>query len=222
MATTDFNVVFKHPFNAIVSGPTGCGKTHWVLKLLESSLINKKPQKIFWFYGVFQQLYDDLANRDQRVTLHKGLPNVSFQEFLKNNDATGQDVVFVFDDLMQTAANDGRITELFVQLSHHMNISVILIVQNLYYKGSQMRTLSLNAHYMVLFKNVRDKTQIRTLATQMYPSKPAVLMDAYLDATKASYGYLLVNMQTDAPEDLRLATDVFSRHVLIYVPAVRV
>lgn len=32
-----------------------------------------------------------------------------------------------------------------------------------------MRTVSLNAHYIVVFKNARDGTQIQTLAYQMFP-----------------------------------------------------
>jgi UDP-N-acetyl-D-mannosaminuronic acid transferase (WecB/TagA/CpsF family) len=43
------------------------------------------------------------------------------------------------------------------------------IVQNLFHRGKHHRTISLNAHYMVLFKNQRDVSQIMALAHQMYP-----------------------------------------------------
>jgi hypothetical protein len=39
---------------------------------------------------------------------------------------------------------------------HHRNISVMYIVQNLFHRGKHHRTIGLNAHYMVVFKNPRD------------------------------------------------------------------
>ena len=35
--------------------------------------------------------------------------------------------------------------------------------------------LSLNSHYIVLFKNARDATQVAHLARQMYPGKSVIL-----------------------------------------------
>ena len=41
--------------------------------------------------------------------------------------------IIVLDDLMSTASKDSRITELFTEGSHHRNLSVIYINQNLYH-----------------------------------------------------------------------------------------
>ena len=41
--------------------------------------------------------------------------------------------------------------------SHHRNISVILITQNLFHQANYCRTISLNAKYIVLLKNARNK-----------------------------------------------------------------
>ena len=49
--------------------------------------------------------------------------------------------------------------------------AVICIVQNLFHQGKGNRSISLNSHYLVLFKNPRDKLQILTLAKQMYPGQ---------------------------------------------------
>ena len=50
--------------------------------------------------------------------------------------------------------------------SHHRNLSVIYTVQNLFHQGKGNRSKSLNSHYLVLYKNPRDK-----LATDFAPSK---------------------------------------------------
>ena len=76
----------------------------------------------------------------------------------------------MFDDQMIDASKDKRIVSLFTRGSHHRNLSVIYIVQNLFHQGKASGSKSLN-HYLVLFKNPRDKLQILTLAKQMYPGQ---------------------------------------------------
>ena len=53
----------------------------------------------------------------------------------------------ILDDLMDET--DQRVASLFTKKSHHRNISVMYIVQNLFHRGKHHRTISLNAHYMV-------------------------------------------------------------------------
>ena len=63
----------------------------------------------------------------------------------------------VFDDQMIYARKDKRIVNLFTCGSHHRNLSLIYIVQELFQRGKGSRSISLNSHYLVLFKNPRDK-----------------------------------------------------------------
>ena len=171
--------------------------------------------KIFWFYGIYQPLYDELQDElGDIITFHHGIPSTPFKDLVGDCDKN----LMIFDDLMQEAANDVRITELFVQGGHHLGIGVIYIAQNLFYKGSQMRTISLNAHYIVLFKNVRDKSQVRVLEQQMYPGRKNVLMDAYEDAVQDPYGYLVVNLKTYISDHCRLTSNILQPAPTVYVP----
>ena len=61
----------------------------------------------------------------------------------------------ILDDLMSTAAKDSRINELFTEGSHHRNLSVVAINQNLYYNKDP--TQRRNCHYLVLLNNPVDK-----------------------------------------------------------------
>ena len=101
---------------------------------------------------------------------------------------------------------DGRVTDLFTKKSHHSNTSVIYLVQNLFSRNKESRTISLNTQYMVVFKNPRDASQITNLAKQMYPGRVKFIQEAFADATSTPYGYLLVDLKQDTPEDLRLRT----------------
>ena len=87
--------------------------------------------------------------------------------------------LIVINDLMTETGTDKRITNLFTKSSHHRNLRVILLLQNLFYYGKESHNISLNTHYIVLFKNPRDNTVISSLARQMYPGKIKFLQEAF-------------------------------------------
>ena len=188
----------RHPFTAIVAGPTSSGKTHFTLKLIRQSqtLITPPPDRIVYCYGIYQNIFDNYPD----VEFHDGLPELSMFDGEKKT-------LLILDDLMMNT--DDRVTSIFTRISHHKNVSVLYLTQNLFYKNKQSRTLSLNSHYIVLFKNIRDQTQIGVLARQMFPSKSAFMMEAFVDATSSDYGYLLVDLKPDIEEKFRLRTGIF-------------
>ena len=126
-------------------------------------------------------------------------------------------ILLIVDDLMQET--NETIANLFTKGSHHRNVSVLFLVQNLFPKNKFARTISLNAHYMVLFKNPRDASQFATLARQMYPKQSQYAVEAYKDATREPYSYLVVDIRPEQDEDLRLRTNIFpgEKHYT-YVP----
>ena len=69
--------------------------------------------------------------------------------------------------------------------------------------------MSLNAHYLVLFKNPRDVTQIATLARQMYVGRSKFLVEVFNKATTKPFGYLLIDLKADTPQDIRVRTNIF-------------
>ena len=84
----------------------------------------------------------------------KGIPTALEQD--SYFDVNKRNLV-VFDDQMIYARKDKRIVNLFTCGSHHRNLSLIYIVQELFQRGKGSRSISLNSHYLVLFKNPRDK-----------------------------------------------------------------
>jgi len=58
------------------------------------------------------------------------------------------------------------VTNLFTKESHHRDLSVVYIDQNLFNNGKEHRAISLNSRYIVALKNSRDASQIVHLAWQ--------------------------------------------------------
>ena len=197
----------QHPFTCVIAGPTQCGKTVFLEKLLTyaKELIKDPPEHILWFYGEYQPLYTKLAKTlGDNIQFIEGVPQ-SFDDTLN----IARRNLIILDDLMNETANDKKISSLFTKGSHHKNLSVILVTQNLFNQGRESRTISLNSHYLILFKNPRDAAQISYLARQMFPEKPKYLQEAYKDATHTPYGYLFIDLKGNTLETFRLRTQIF-------------
>ena len=210
------DVRFKAPFTLLCCGPSGCGKTEWTKQLLSCGerMIVGFPERIIWFYGEYQPAYDEILKVIPQIEFIKGIPDDIGEMF---NPTTKN--LCVIDDLMQECSGNKNIGNLFTKTSHHRNLSVIFIVQNLFYQGKESRTISLNAHYIALFKNIRDRTQIISLSKQMFPGNVRYMREAYEDATKKAYGYLLVDLKTSTSDEVRLRTRIFpGEHTVVYVP----
>jgi len=69
----------------------------------------------------------------------------------------------IIDDLLNVVYLK-QVCDLFTRGNIYRNNSVILITQNLFRQDRYCRDISLNAHYVVALKNVRDKKQFMYLA----------------------------------------------------------
>ena len=212
-----YRFAFAHPATIVLAGPTQCGKTQFLVKVLREMRFEPAPQRIVWVYSEWQAAYDELARDISGIQFIHGFSSELYETFDR-----GVRNLLILDDQMEDKAVHKRgantVTTYFTKGSHHRNLTIVYIVQNLYHNDTSMRTVSLNSHYMVLFKNPRDATQIRTLSYQMYPRSSTFLVDAYEDATSKPYGYLLLNLRPDACDALRVLTDVFDEKPTAYVP----
>ena len=110
---------------------------------------------------------------------------------------------------MTEAKCDQRIADLFTKGSHHRNISIVYLTQNVFPQGRACRDIDLNMQYLVLFNNPIDRQQVATLARRIYPSTCATFMRKFEDATVRPYGYLVLDLKSSTSEQDRLQTDIF-------------
>jgi hypothetical protein len=191
---------FKHPFTGICAGPTGSGKTELVKKIILHAkvMIDPPPQRIVWYYAEHQQkLKDDLSRVG--VLFREGCPDLS--EF-----DDGARTLIIIDDLMSECGRE--ITNIFTKGSHHRNLSVWFLMQNFFHQAKEIRTITLNAHYIILFKNPRDKQQIKVLARQMYDKDSQAMEQAYAITSAEPHGYLLIDLKQSTPDHLRLRSKI--------------
>lgn len=164
-------------------------------------------RKIIWYYDEMQPLYENGAG----IEYVQGLPDMS--------SFTGlHPTLIILDDLMSEAGKS--VVDIFTKGSHHRNLSVFYITQNLFHQSKGQRDISLNANYLVYFKNPRDRSQINHLARQIFPENFKYVQEAYADATSRPHGYLLFDLKQNTPEQYRLRTNILpdEQPAFAYVP----
>lgn len=190
---------FIHPFTMLICGPSGSGKTTFLENLItkKNDLFNISIDRIIWCYAE-----ESAKPNFEKIEYFKGVP-----ETVENE--TNEPILLILDDLMMGAFNK-NVCELFTKGSHHRNLSVIVVTQNIFHKSSHTRDISLNTKYIVAFKNPRDKLQFQCLARQIYPENPTELFRIYKEVTEQPHGYLLIDLTQGINDLLRFRSDIFN------------
>ena len=194
---------FISPATIILSGTTSSGKSTWIENFLKQNMFDKRPDKVFYCYGVYQKKFETIPN----VEFIHGLPE-SFNRFYGPHHN-----LVVIDDLQDEVSNNKSVEQLFTRESHHRNLSVVYINQNLFYQGKHSRTIALNTHYTILFRNPRANSQLRILRSQTGLKH---VEEAYADAMKNDqFGYLVIDLSPFSKSEYKLRTRIFPGEDLV-------
>ena len=128
----DHFMPWVHLFTSVILGPTERGKSDFVRRFEHNikHMMIPIPDLILWCNGEYQTVYGTVDG----VDFQQGLPD------LDNLDPREKHLI-ILDDLMDET--DQRVASLFTKKSHHRNISVMYIVQNLLHRGKHHKTISL-------------------------------------------------------------------------------
>ena len=189
-------VVFIHPFTMMIVGMTGTGKTTLLPKVIDR--IDTEPGTMIYMYRHWQPMYSKMRKMYPKMRFVQGIPrDFDVDKFDKNTCN-----IIIIDDLMSTACKDGRITSLFTDGSHHCNISVISLSQNMFYGKDP--TQRRNCQYLILFNNPVDMQAIMIFARQMNPQNPSQVWNEYKAAVEKPFGYIVIDCKATTPNAHRL------------------
>lgn len=205
---------FNHPCLISITGTTGAGKTTWVYKFIQNiqnMFQNETPKHILYCYGIYQSMYSSMEKEFNFITFYEGLPS---KELIFSLESPS---MIILDDLSHKVCQNIDMELLFTQISHHRNISVCLMKNNLFYQGKNARTISLNTNIFVLMKNPSDVLQIQTLGKRIFPHDSKKLLEAYKFAVEQNNGkgYLIVDLSPIPTINSILKTGIFPGEVMI-------
>lgn len=200
---------FRCPCSILVVGPSSCGKTVFVEQLLKerSALFDGTSATVCYCYGAWQPKFQSM--KKQGIRFFHGIPEPdSIPRWFKSGG------LLILDDLMDEGGNDKTVLDLFTKYSHHNNVTVVYLCQDMFPPGKYAKTISRNAHYVVAFKNPRDQLGVRNLALQAFPSEWEEVLKVYRDATNRPYGYLIFDLHPNSNDNYRLVANILKREGL--------
>lgn len=169
--------------------------------------MTKQPQELVWLYAkgssdkekIFTPLEESMHLQGVKCRFLEGYPD----ELLKSNKLFTSDKdqlkVLVIDDLWQKVANLESLQDIFTIHSHHSNIQVFLLCQNLYGATQSHRhviqNLIRNSSYIIIFADRRSISTVKQIANFYYPGETYRLVKPFLNLIKSSsYDYIVIDL----------------------------
>ena len=144
---------------------------------------------------------------DYKVGLHEGLLTTTYLTRWFGNDGG----ILVLDDLMAEGGNDKQVLDLFTKHSHHRNITVIYLCQDMFPRKKYAKTINRQAHYIVAFKSPRDKLGLKNLLLQAFPNRWKDVMDVFDRATRRPFGYIMLDLHPVSDNRMRVFADLLHK-----------
>ena len=92
---------------------------------MHEKLLAHHPNESYFVTENIKKIFDNYPG----VDFHDGLPDLSSFDGKKRT-------LLVMDDLM--TSTDDRVVNIFTKISHHRNLSVVYLIQNLFYKTNRL------------------------------------------------------------------------------------
>ena len=210
---------FKTPITACVTGPTSCGKTNFIFRVIryKNQLFSEPVTKVIYCYKVWQSKFDIFLSQateeeKSQTVFHEGVFDVSKHSTYEKH------TLLIIDDLLHEIGKD--LASVFCVDSHHKNISVFFLNQNMFLKNKYARDINLNTQYLILFKQRRDLTSVRSLAVQLFPGKTADFLGIYNESTQAPFSYLMIELHPANTHRVLLRRNIFPNEIeTVYIPS---
>lgn len=156
-------------------------------------------------------------------TFHVKHPFVEFTPQFDETAITANTLV-IMDD-MQTALIGPlrkRITDFCTRAVHHSMCSIVIVLHHLY-ASPLLRTVCLQADYLIYYHNPRDVSIVNRLAYEMVPQCPKFLQDVYNYVTaKSNRAYLFIDLSVHQNSRWRVRDNIEITEVTnFYVPVLK-
>ena len=161
------------------------------------------PVPVHYCYGAWQDRFQTM--KDRGVHFHEGIPDHSALGQWFPHRRGG---ILVLDDLIDEGSNDKRVLDLFSKHSHHQNVTVLYLCQDMFPVGKYAKSISRNAHYIVAFKNPRDQLGVCNVLLQSFPTTWKDSLETFHRATMRPYGYLVLDLHPASPDPQRLLSNL--------------
>lgn len=138
-------------------------------------------------------------------------PSEAYASLLSANLDSYPPALYIFEDqLVGKKSADPKLVEFFTAGSNHFNLSVCVTSQVLYGPNTDLRTIALNSTVLGIWESFRDRKQLNTLTSQLYPTYPTSFLN---DCVKLANRTRTTNYRV--PLFLQLSTNYFAEQLRV-------
>jgi hypothetical protein len=190
--------VFAHPSQLMIAGATKSGKSSLVVQIIKNmeKMFDTVPESVYWFYAMPSSV-EHVPHELPGVKLRNGSPT---EDMIASIIKNGRPKLMIMDDMQQMMDNKNQaqiISDIFTKVSHHGNLSVIFIVQNLYLKNL-IRVREQCGEIILMGNGASAAANCMKLGRDLYMGKYLVECMDKARARKASHPYVLVSTDANA------------------------
>ena len=162
-------IQFNTPSLIILHGQTNTGKTELTYKIMThcDSIFSNKIAHIVFSYSTHQPIYDVMAKNIKNLTFIKGLPTEDYLKEVRESVPKDDHILLILDD-QQASLDSPTMMRIATELNHHLKITTLLILHNIFGTGRFSRTILLQTSYYISMRNLRDQSQLAVLSRQIF------------------------------------------------------
>lgn len=194
----------------LIAGSPGSGKTYSVMEILRNVkdmfVDGEKIKNVVFYYASWQEMYDRL---DETGVVTEWVPRMPTNDEFVQAVApyrTGGGSIVVIDDFMSEISKE--LVDIVTVSARHNNASTFILFQSLFPTDREARQISLSVKYIWVFKNPRENSQFGHLVRQITPRDYKWMVDAFQEATRDAYTYVLLDLTQTTPDHLRIRSAV--------------
>lgn len=181
----------------ILGGASASGKTTYCVSLINQFISEgAKFERCILLYEVHQKLYDAI---NMPVTAYESVDDIIALSEDQYNDS-----ILIIDDkqLQLQGAFLSLINKLYTVIAHHRNLTIFLMLQNIYGDETKLKTILRNSAYLVIFRSQHASQMLSQIQKNFYPGLRGVLYAASAHSFK-NCNYLFIDLITNSQYSLK-------------------
>ena len=121
-------------------------------------LCTHTPKQLIWIYGEEQPDLLKIITKIWFPLQYKFVDGYPDELLTRLEQTSGRGSLCILDDVMNEVSPNSMVSRLFTRGRSHLGCSPVLMLQNIFPKGTQSRTISINAQYQVQTVNLSSST----------------------------------------------------------------
>ncbi len=200
------SIKFQDKSAIVIAGASQSGKSNLMRDILlhARDLFQTEPTVCYLVFSHWQKIYDEIRQKwKERIIFNDKVPE---EQELQNTMREHEHGIFIADDKGEEIEKNSFFRNLLCRLGHHCRMSSICLVQDATFSSKTSSILRKNFHVSIVMRSPQERGFVRSLAMQT--GDYHCLMEAYDDAVRRPYGYIVIDYHPAGDPEFKYRTNI--------------